>query len=195
VTPPLYPVGLILRGRRCLVVGGGRVAAGKVRSLLAADAEVTVVAPVIDPGIASAGPRVSCQFRPYRRGDVDEFRFVIAATDDPAVNQAVWEDAESAGIWVNVADDPERCSVTLPAVVRRGPVTVAVSSDGRSPALSRWVRDRIAGTLPDGLAEVADTLAAERQAIRAAGGSTEGRDWARRIDELLAESTSNRPES
>ena len=111
---------------------------------------------------------------------------VFTCTDDPAVNAAVAAACRAAGVWVNSADDPANCTFALPAVARAGRVVVAVGSGGASPALAQHVRDRIAAEILDErLAAAADVLAAERDAIHAAGGSTEGVDWAARLAELL----------
>jgi precorrin-2 dehydrogenase / sirohydrochlorin ferrochelatase len=184
--PRVYPVALRLAGRPVLVVGGGEVAARKIAALLEAGAEVTVIAPEI---VASLGddPRVRVEQRAYAPGDVAGYRLVVVATDDAAVNQAVFDEAEAAGVWVNAADDPQRCSFVLPAVARRGPVTIAVSTGGTSPALAGWLRDRLATDLPAGLEEVVERLAAERQTLQAAGQATDQADWRRRIEQLFAE--------
>src|SRR4051794_36087898 len=134
----VYPVNLVVDGRPCLVVGGGRVAAGKVRNLRACGAVVHVVAPEIGPEIAGMTD-VTMERRPYRRGEVAGYRLVVAATGDADVNGEVFRDGDDAGVWVNSADDPARCSFTLPSVVRRGPLTVTVSTGGPSPALARGV--------------------------------------------------------
>ena len=92
------------------------------------------------------GPRHSASRSrsvPTARGDVAGYRLVVAATDDPAVNRAVFDDGEAAGVWVNSADDPASCSFTLPAVVRRGPIMVTVSTGGHSPALASWLRTHV----------------------------------------------------
>ena len=134
-----YPVNLDLNGRSCLVVGGGTVAARKVASLVACGAVVTVVALRIHADISKL-TSVTIERRAYQRGDAATYRLVITATNDPATNQAVYDDAEAAGVWVNSADDPERCSFTLPAVVRRGSVLLTASTGSASPALSAWLR-------------------------------------------------------
>ncbi|HSS11351.1 MAG TPA: NAD(P)-dependent oxidoreductase, partial [Acidimicrobiales bacterium] len=103
-----YPVNLILTGQECLVVGGGSVAARKVAGLLACDADVRVIAKDVGPELRALDVRF--EERPYQRGDVAGFRLVIAATNDSAVNHAVYEDAQLAGIWVNSADDPIACT-------------------------------------------------------------------------------------
>jgi precorrin-2 dehydrogenase/sirohydrochlorin ferrochelatase len=182
---PLYPVGLVLGGRPCLVVGGGRVAARKVAGLLATGARVTVVAPEVVAAIESSDG-VTVLRRPYRRGDVEGFRLVVTATGDRRVDQAVFDDAEAAGIWVNAADDPDRCSFTLPAVARRGPVTVAVATDGTSPALAGWLRDHLAAAIPEDVEALAAAVGRLRTELQELGCSTEGFDWRELIDALAA---------
>ncbi|MEO5900917.1 MAG: bifunctional precorrin-2 dehydrogenase/sirohydrochlorin ferrochelatase [Ilumatobacteraceae bacterium] len=182
-----YPVYLDLGDADVLVVGGGRVALRKVEGVLAAGAHVTVVAPVIDAAVVALG--VATFLRPYAPGDIAGRMLVITTSDDPAVNAAVAADARAARVLVNSADDPVNCTFILPAVARRGRMTVAVSSGGGSPALAQYVRDRVAGDVLTAQVEAAaDTLAAERDAIHAAGGSTEGLDWGRRLNELLGAS-------
>ncbi len=183
-----YPVMLTVEGRRCLVVGGGKVAARKVEGLVVAGADVTVIAPTVDPSITALN--VTIEQRTYRRGDANAgYRLVITATDDPAVNAQVYADAEAAGVWVNSADDPEHCSFTLPAIHRDGDVTIAIGTAGQSPAFAAWLRDRVRESLPAGLSDVVGQLAAERRAVQQAGESTEGRDWRPRIEELAAGSS------
>ncbi len=127
------------------------------------------------------------QRRPFAADDVVGRRLVVTCTDDPQVNALVAATCRAANVWVNSADDPANCTFALPAVARRGRVVVAVGSAGASPALAQYVRDRVAGEiLDDRLAAAAEVLAAERDAIHAAGGSTEGRDWATRLRALLA---------
>ena len=108
-----FPVTLRLSGRPVLVVGGGGVATRKVRALVDAGARVTVVAPEVTAELAAI-PGVAVHRRGYERGEVDAYRLVVTATDRRDVNQAVFDDAEAAGVWCNSADDPERCSFTLP---------------------------------------------------------------------------------
>ena len=176
-----YPVNLVLDGRSCLVVGGGRVALRKVEGLTACGARVRVVAPRITPDLL-AFPGVMCDLRAWRPGDLVGMWLVIAATDDPAVNRAVFEAGEQAGTWVNGADDPANCSFTLPSVVRRGDLQVTVSTGGRSPALATWLRRRLEGEIGPEYADLLDLLAAERDGLKAAGRSTEGLDWQSALD-------------
>ena len=175
-----YPVELVVAGKRCVVVGGGSVAARKVAGLLAAGADVLVVAPVISDEI-KATPVQKAE-REYRRSDLEGAWLVIAATDDPEVNDEVYTDGENAHVWVNSADDPEACSFTLPAVLRRGPVTVAVSTSGHSPALAAWLKGQIADQLGPEIAELAVLLSEARDQLKAAGRSTEEVDWRPALD-------------
>jgi siroheme synthase-like protein len=178
---PVYPVNLVLRGRPALVVGGGPVALIKARGLLAAGARVTVVAPEVVDDLASL-PGVTVEGRPYRPGEVAAYRFVVAATGDAAVNQQVYDDGEAAGVFVNAADDPERCSATLPARLDRGRLLVTVSTGGASPAVASWVRDRIAQQLGSEFEALVDLVAEVRTEVRASGRSTEGLSWRSALD-------------
>lgn len=180
-----YPVNLVVEGRACLVVGGGPVAARKARGLVACGARVTLVAPEVgEEALAAGAERV--ERRPYRRGEAGAYQLVITATDDPAVNQAVFDDAEAVGVWVNSADDPERCSFTLPAVHRQGAVVVTASTGGASPALASWLRAWLEDAVGPEFAALAAALAAERSRVHAEGRSTEDIDWRPLIEATLA---------
>jgi siroheme synthase-like protein len=194
VEHPVYPVNLIVDGRRCLVVGGGPVAAHKVRGLVEAGAHVTVVGPELDPEIVELArgadarrAAVVAEARPYRHGEAAGYRLVVAATGDPAVNQQVYDDAEAAGVWINSADDPERCTVTLPARLRQGRLTVTVSTAGHSPAVAAWLRDRLAGELGPEYDQLIGLLAEERSHLRSEGRSTEEVDWRSALDSGILE--------
>src|ERR671937_2240743 len=136
---------LDLTGRRCVVVGGGRVGLEKAPGLLDCGAEVTVVAPEVERELLAL-PVTWVEGR-YASSDLDECWLVVAATPDRAVNRQVYEDAERRGIFCNVADDPELCSLILPAVHRVDPIAVAVSTGGASPALAQRLRREIAGVV------------------------------------------------
>ena len=176
----LYPVGLVVEGRRCLVIGGGAVAARKAAGLQACGAEVHVVAAAVGPQMRALG--VPVEERQYKRGEVAGYWLVISATGDPAVNRAVFEDGEAAGVWVNSADDPASCSVMLPAVARRGPITVAVSTGGGSPALAGWLRSRFESELGPEYEVLARLLNQAREEMKAAGQKTEQADWRTALD-------------
>lgn len=139
---PDYPVQLQLKDRLCVVVGGGSVGLRKIKGLLAAGARVRLIAQ--EPP-APPPDGVEVLVRPYRRGDLAGALLAFAATDDPQVNAAVAEEARAAGILVNVADDPQRGDFILPAVLRRGPLTLTAATAGASPALAALLRDRLAG--------------------------------------------------
>ena len=179
-----YPINLVLTGKPVLVVGGGRVARRKVEGLLACGAAVTVVAPDVDEALATL-PGVTVERRPYEpgeAGDPTRWRLVLTATDDERTNQQVFDDAEAAGVWVNSADDPDRCTFTLPALVRRGPLLLTASTGGHSPAVSSWVRGRLEQEFGPEYETLVALLAEARQAIQAEGRSTEGLAWQKALD-------------
>lgn len=155
-----YMACLDLRGRSCLVVGGGAVAAEKVAGLLDCDARVTVVAPRIAESIRQLP--VTLELRPFDPGDLDGHLLVIAATDDRSVNETVSLAAAAKSLLCNVADDPELCSFILPAIVRHDPILVGVSTGGASPALAQRIRSDIADIVGPEHARLARQLAALR---------------------------------
>jgi siroheme synthase-like protein len=156
-----YPVFLKLANRRVLLVGGGGVAAGKLTGLLEAGADVTVVAPRIDADLER--PRVALLRRPFEASDLNGCWFVVAAAT-PEVNREVARAAETRQIFVNAVDDADAASAWLGGVVRKGGVTLAVSTNGRAPALARLLREALEGLLPEDLDEW--TVAAERMRKR-----------------------------
>jgi precorrin-2 dehydrogenase len=179
-----YPVFLDLHGVPVLVVGAGPVAARKVAGLAAAGALIRVVAPEVSSDLDRRQVDELHQRR-YEPGDLDGVRLVVTATGDADVDAVVAADATAAGIWVNAADQPADCTFILPAVARNDPLTVAVSTDGASPALARRLRDRAAELLTDQAVDLAGVLAARRADVRAAGGSTEDVDWSGLIDPVV----------
>ena len=186
VATPQYPVSLVVAGRRCLVVGGGHVAARKVDGLRACGAEVHVVAPEVCAEL-QARRDVTVERRPYQPGEAAHYRLVFAATDSPELNRAVHDDAEAAGVWVNSADDPVNCSFTMPSVLRRGPLTVAVSTAGHSPGLAAWLRRRLEEQVGPEYETLLGLLSSARESLQAAGRSTEGLSWHSLLDsDILA---------
>jgi len=189
---PLYPVGLVVAGHPCLVVGGGAIAERKISALLYCQAAVTVVAPEVCTALAilaaqsrpnaNQSPPLDVQLRPYQPGEAAGYRLVITATGVRDVDRAVHDDAEAAGVWVNSADDLDNCTFLLPSVHRDGPVTVSVATGGTSPALATWLRRRIATSVGPGLAALAGLLAEARHDLRQRGRSTEHVDWAALLD-------------
>jgi precorrin-2 dehydrogenase / sirohydrochlorin ferrochelatase len=188
--PPSFPVNLVIAGAPVLVVGAGHVARRKVEGLLEAGAVVTVVAPVAVAGLVGR-PDVRWHQRTYQRGEVASYRLAISATGVREVDEQIHRDALAAGVPVNVADVPDLCTFTLPAIVRHGQVQVAVSTNGRSPALASWVRDRVAETLPTGVAEALDVVAEMRIELKAAGQSTEIAGWHEAFDAGFVELVAN----
>lgn len=164
----MYPVMLDLASRRCLVVGGGGVALRKVQGLAEEGARVTLVAPeVVAPLEAmAASNEIAWERRPYREGEAAGYALVFAATDDRAVNALVFRDAESAGIWANVADDPELCSFHLPARLRRGPLQLAIGSAGEAPFVVRRLRQLLERRLGSEWGEWMEAAARFRDQVR-----------------------------
>lgn len=185
-TPTPYPVNLLLADQPVLVVGGGPVAARKVEALLRAGARVTVVAPAAVGAIA-ANREVVWRPRSYRPGEAGAYRLVVTATNDPAVNAQVAADCEAANVFVNSADDPANCTFTLPSVARRGDVQVAVSTGGQSPALARWLRQRIEREVDSGYAALLELLAEARAEAKARYGTSEATGWEAALDGGLLE--------
>lgn len=192
IDAPLYPVNLIVAGRRCLVVGAGRIGARKAQGLLDAGATVVVVgsevgSEVRDLAAVVGDARLVVEERPYRPSDMQGVWLAVAATGDPASNRAVRADGDAAGVWVNAADDPPSCSYILPAVVRQGPMVVTVSTSGYSPALAAWLRGHVAGELGPEWAQLAGLLAEARDRLRSEGRSTEDVDWRPVLDWSMLE--------
>jgi siroheme synthase-like protein len=142
---PFYIACLRLKGRRCLVVGGGEVGLEKVEGLLACDASVTLVAPEAHPALVELALEGSITWarREYESADLEGCLIAIAATADTDVNIRVFQDAENRAMLVNVVDVPPLCNFILPAIVRTGPLAVAVSTAGASPALAKRMKREI----------------------------------------------------
>ncbi len=138
----VYPVVLLLEGKRAVVIGGGAVAERKVLGLLECDAIVEVISPEITEGIQELVDESRCSWKQkcYEATDLERADIVFAATDDEPVNTRVFEDATSLRLMVNVADRPELCSFYLPSVMRRGDLCISVSTQGGSPLLARRIR-------------------------------------------------------
>ncbi len=179
-----YPVMLDLEGRPCLVVGGGVVAARKISGLLDAGARVTVVSPVLAPAVLEIDRdgRLRWWPREYAEGDVAGFALVMVATADDAVNARIAADARERSVWVNCADDPKRCDFILPSVLRRGPLTVAVSTGGASPTVAHMVREELEAALPPDYATLTEVVADVRGALRERGIALDAQRWRDALD-------------
>jgi precorrin-2 dehydrogenase/sirohydrochlorin ferrochelatase len=178
-----FPVSLELAGQPCVVIGGGAVAERRIEALLAAGAAVTVVSPQLTPVLSgmAAVARIRHLARPYRPGDLRGARLALAATDDPAVTAAVAGEARMLGVWLNAADDPAHCDFMLPAVVRRGVLTVAVASGGASPALTRALREHLDAALGSEWAALGELAAETRRELRSRGRTADGAAWRRAL--------------
>ena len=162
--PRYYPIALDVRGKTCLVVGGGEVALRKARSLVEAGAEVTVIAPAIHPQLRSLGG-VELQERAWRDGDLHGAFLVVVATDDVVTNRAVAQDAADFGCLVNVVDCPALSNFIVPATLQRGDLQIAVSTGGASPALARRVREKLEAVFGEEYAEFVAALADLRKEV------------------------------
>ncbi|NOZ21052.1 MAG: bifunctional precorrin-2 dehydrogenase/sirohydrochlorin ferrochelatase [Planctomycetes bacterium] len=163
-TPRYYPINLDIAGRKCVVVGGGKVALRKVRSLLDAGGRVVL----ISPGVSGRLPRAKAlrlARRRYRASDLKNAALVIAATDDHAVNRKVSSDARKRNIPVNVVDQPDLCTFIVPACVRRGRLTLAVSTGGASPLLASHIRKEIETTYGPEYADLVNVIGELRDEV------------------------------
>jgi precorrin-2 dehydrogenase/sirohydrochlorin ferrochelatase len=163
-----YPIFVEMRRRRVLLVGGGNVAHEKLGRLVDAEAVVTIVAPELIPDVRAFVEAADAAWleRPYEPGDVDGYDVVMVATDDGAVNAQVAVEARSRGIWVNAADDLANCDFILPSLAKRGRIALAASTGGASPALARWLRERLEEFLDDEVTALGDLLAEVRLLAR-----------------------------
>ena len=164
-----YPINLDLRGRRCVVIGGGSVAERKVKTLLEFDADVIVVSPKITSELRKL---VDSGFVEYIGGVftpsvLDDVILAIAATDDKETNEAIYAESAARNIFVNVVDDPDLCTFFAPAVVRRGDFIISVSTSGKSPAMARNVRECLDSQFGSEYGELADILGELRDEVKA----------------------------
>ena len=166
-----YPVYLNLRGRRCAIIGGGAVAEGKIGRLLDSGAQICVVSPDATPGIRQFvdDGAVRWEQREYRAGDLEGTFIAIAATNLREVNRRIFEEAEERGVMLNAVDDPPNCSFIAPSIVQRGPVTLAISTGGVSPALARKLRESLQSSDDLAWADLSGAMAVARSHLREAG--------------------------
>lgn len=165
--PGRYSISLDLKDKQCLVVGGGLVAERKVRSLLECGASVRVVSPKISPGLTILAEEGKITYRPgyYRTSDLEGTFLVIGSTDQETVNQQVADDCFARNLIVNIVDDPTKGNFFVPAVVRRGSLTIAVSTGGKSPMLARKIREELEKTYGPQYEEFLDMLGDLREDV------------------------------
>lgn len=169
-----YPLCLDISGKRCIVVGGGHVAERKVERLLACSALVEVVGKALTPILAAwkGEGRIVYREADYEDSCLSGASLVIGATDDEAVNARIAKDARILGIPVNIVDDPEQCDFIIPSVVERGDLLIAVSTAGKSPALSKKLRQEMEATYGPEYAVLLDILGELRGRVMAGGRSS-----------------------
>lgn len=164
----LFPLFIDLTGKNCSIIGGGAVATRKVETLLKFGAVVTVISNPSDPGIielAHTGHIIHQDHR-YRPGDLTGAFLVVAATDDPEINTQIYREATELGIWINVVDDPEKCSFIFPAIVQRDQIVVGITSSGIFPALTKKIREKIEQELPARLNKATGALQKARNKVK-----------------------------
>ncbi len=171
------PIFLNISNRPCVVIGGGDVAARKVNMLLKANAAVTVVAPELCAELRALADenRIKVQIDSYASAQISGACLVIAATDDQSVNEAVSRDAKTLNILVNVVDAPELCTFTMGSIIERSPIVIAVSSEGNSPVLARYIRTKIETMLPAGYGRIAAIAGEFRDKVKAKFSTTQAR--------------------
>ncbi len=181
---PYYPMFLNISGKRCVVVGGGRVARRKVRALLEHGASIDVISPDLCPELTELAEKgqIRASHRHYQPGDLRQAFIAIAATDSNDVNQQVVKEARSQGILVNAADDAENSDFIVPSYTHREGIAIAVSTAGRSPALARKIRTRLEKELGDEYASLAHLIGEVRAEVRRQGIKVTGEDWQEALD-------------
>jgi precorrin-2 dehydrogenase/sirohydrochlorin ferrochelatase len=175
----LFPIFLKLAARPCIVIGAGNLAESKIDSLRAAHAEVTVIAPVASARIVdlAAGGEIEWKQREYVAGDLTGYFLVVAATNDPAVNRAVYTEATEKNVLCNAVDDPPFCDFYFPSVVRRGDLQIAISTSGASPALAQRLRREINAQLPLDVGDWVTDLGNLRREVTQMEPLNEERKW------------------
>lgn len=188
MTASPYPITLSLAGKRVLLVGGGEIADGKLDALLLSGALITVVSPRVRPRIAAfaAEGRITLHQRPYQTSDLDDMSLVIAATDEQPINARVVTEARAARILAQAVDDIPYCDFFAVAIVRRGDLQLGISTNGRSPAFARWMRERLDADLPEEYGDLLDLLGQVRDTIKANGPIPAYEQWQAAIsDDVL----------
>ncbi len=185
--PSYYPVYLDLKGRRCVIIGGGAEAVRKAIGLLECSAQVTVISPKVTVVLQDLANRglIDWVCKEYQAGDLDGAFLAIAENDKPNVYVEVAKEAERRGVLLNVVDTTNLCSFNAPAIVRRGEVTFAISTAGLSPALARRLREELDQSPIMLWAEMADMLSEVRLALRQKGVRPDPERWQECMDDEL----------
>ncbi|MGH9023703.1 MAG: precorrin-2 dehydrogenase/sirohydrochlorin ferrochelatase family protein [Acidimicrobiia bacterium] len=183
-----YPIALDLVGRRCVVLGGDAKAEQRVEALLDGEADVVVVAAEFSEGLErlGAGGRVELVRRDYAPGDLAGAVLGLAVTEDPELRAAAFSEAERSGVLLNALDDPSHCHFAVPAILRRGDLTVAISTAGKAPALAKRLRQDLGELLGEELGALVEALSDVRTAAMAER-RVDFDTWARRWQVALGE--------
>lgn len=186
---PYYPISLNVRGRKCVVIGGGQVALRKVRTLLEHGANVAVISPELCAGLGQLADKDSIHVlnRVYQEGDLTGAFITITATDDSSVNQQVIGEARRKAVMINVVDDADNSDFIAPSYLQRGDITIAVSTAGRSPALARKIRTVLEKEFTDEYAALAQLVSEVRDQLKHQGIQVDGEGWqqALQLDSLI----------
>ena len=192
-----YPVYLNLKNRRVLIIGGGEIATGKIPALLESGAKIEVISPLVTEELKeyAASGKVTWTEREYIRGDLDGIFVAIAATNVRKVNQVIYDEADEKGVLLNVVDDSPFCSFIAPAIVKRGPVTLAISTGGVSPALARKFRESLTEDPVLEWSDLAPVLSKARNEVKREDVYVEPQRWQCCIDENLMDTYKNQGDS
>ena len=181
---PYYPIFLKISAKECVVIGGGQIALRKVKALLDAGAKVKVISPdlCLELNRLAEAEQISVKKRLFQPGDLEGALITVAATDDNSINIEVANEAKEKGILDNVVDDPGNSDFIVPSYLRRGDITIAVSTSGRSPALARKIRSRIEKDFGNEYATLVQLVDEVRTEIRSQGIKVNGEDWQQALD-------------
>lgn len=181
---PYYPIFLNIRGKKCLVVGGGEVALRKVKALLEHGANVQVVSPVLCTELSQLAKdgAVQAHQRSYKAEDLQDALIAVVATDNAKTNEGVAAEARRRGVLVNVVDDPQHSDFIVPSYFRRGDVTIAVSTSGRSPALARKIRSQLEKDFEPEYAQLALLAGEVRSELKREGVTVDSNAWQEVLD-------------
>lgn len=185
-----YPAFISIKGRKCAVVGGGEVALRKVKILLEQGADVKVISPDLCPGLKhlAGNGEIKAFPRKYQAGDLQDAFLAFAATDDADVNREMVMEAHEKRVLINVADQPDKCDFIVPSYLRRGDVTIAISTGGKSPALARKIRTRLEKIIGDEYTTLALIISEVRSEVKRRGIKVDGNTWEEALDlDLLIE--------
>ncbi len=179
-----YPLFLNVKNRKCVVIGGGEVALRKVEILLGYGAEVKVISPCVCAELAELGRQNSIRVveRKYQNGDLEGAFVAIAATNDNETNKKIFCEAREKSVLINVVDDAEKSDFIVPSCLRRGDITIAVSTGGKSPALARKLRLKLESEFGDEYALLANVIGEVREELKKKGIKVNAEDWHQALD-------------